>query len=134
MIAGGVGITPFLSIIRHLTASGWQGEIDLLHAVRTPADAIRAEALGELAKSSPRFRIHTFFSEAISPGCTSRIGRITASAIREAIPHVERRRVYLCGPIGMMKAVAEMLQECGVPTEAVLVESFGEPLAGYKDV
>ncbi len=134
LIAGGVGITPFLSIIRHLTAAAWPGAIDLLHAVRSPADAIRAEELERLAREHPRLRIHMFYSEEGLGGSKTGIGRITASAIRDRVPGIATRPVYLCGPTAMMRAVADMLRECGVPTTSLFVESFGEALTSDQDI
>lgn len=134
LIAGGVGVTPFLSMIRQLAAQAWQGEIFLLYAVRTPADVICADELKRLATANPRLQVHMFFSEAGSHDDGKANGRITAAALRTTVPEIATRRVYLCGPVGMMQAVADMLRECGVPTEAVFVESFGAPLAGKGQI
>jgi ferredoxin-NADP reductase len=134
MIAGGVGITPSLSMIRQLAARAWHGQIYLLYAVRTPADVICGGELKRLAATNSNLQIHMFFSEAGSSVDEKDNGRITAAALRKFVPEIATRRVYLCGPTAMMQAVAEMLQECAVPTASVFAESFGAPLIGTAQI
>lgn len=127
LIAGGVGVTPFLSLTRNLIAAGWKGNILLLYAAHTESDIVRAEELWSLAAQHPNFNVHFFFSAArAGPGQPT--GRITANALRDLAPDIEKRRVHICGPVPMMKAVAGMLAECGVPPASIFVESFGPAL------
>lgn len=132
LIAGGVGVTPFLSIIRHLAAVSWGGELSLVYSVRTARDVIRGEELRRLADQRPNFKIHVIHSLEGSEGSDVAPGRITASMLRLLVPDVGIRRAYICGPVAMMKAVTEMLGECGMPQTSIFVESFGEALASSK--
>ncbi len=132
LIAGGVGVTPFLAIIRHLNAIGWQGDVTLLYSVRRANDVVRAEELAALAKAHPNLKVHFFYSEEGPRGSNHPVGRITASALRELMPEVEACRVYVCGPVSMMLAVTELLRGHGVSPASVFVESFGGALASPK--
>lgn len=132
LIAGGVGVTPFPSIIRHLAAIAWKGELSLLYSMRTTKDAIRGEELRRLADQHPNFRVHLLYSLEGPEGSNVVPARITASLLHSLVPDVARRRAYICGPVPMMEALAGMLEDCGVPPAAIFIESFGEALASPK--
>ena len=52
LIAGGIGITPMMSIVRSLTDRGWNGDIYLLFSVRTRADIVFREELAYCSRAS----------------------------------------------------------------------------------
>ena len=57
LIAGGVGITPMMSVIRYLTDIGWHGEIFLLYCCRTTNDFIFREELEQLQERNPNLNV-----------------------------------------------------------------------------
>ncbi len=124
MIAGGVGITPFLAMIPQLLADPQAGRITLVHSIRTPADRIRAEDLNRWAADSDRLRVEWVCTrEGNVGGVTSR--RLTSEILQMHIPDLPHAQVYLCGPDPMMRDVAAMLSALGVRPDAILAESFG---------
>ena len=125
LIAGGVGVTPLMSVIRYLTDRSWPGEIALLFCFRTPADFIFGEELAQLAVRHPNLRLVPVVSGDADVGWTGRTGRITKELIREAVPDVAARLVHLCGPKAMMDATRGFLEELGVPRARIRFEAFG---------
>jgi tetrachlorobenzoquinone reductase len=109
-IAGGIGVTPILSMIRRLKALGrpWK----LHYAARTRAHAAFADTLRELAEGSGELEF-CFDQE---PG-----GRmLDLAAIVRSLP--EGAHVYCCGPTGMLGAFESAV--AGLPPERVHVEYF----------
>jgi phthalate 4,5-dioxygenase reductase subunit len=112
-IAGGIGITPIMSMVRHLMASG-AGKFRLLYCTRTPqATAFREE----LSVPELRGRVKIHHDEG------------TPSRLLDLWPVLEQPRaqhVYCCGPRAMMQAVRDMTGHWQAP--AVHFEAFTEPV------
>ena len=151
LIAGGVGITPVMSILRDLTDRGFPGKIDLLFSVRTPDDLIFAEELRYLGSRYPNFKLHVTVTHPkgvgslLSPGDRESAGvptagagavkasdpsgpflsgRIDAEMVRRVVPDAAGRPAFICGPDAMEAAAREVLLEVGVPASRIMVESF----------
>jgi ferredoxin-NADP reductase/DMSO/TMAO reductase YedYZ heme-binding membrane subunit len=136
LIAGGVGITPLMAIVRYLTDRCWPGQIYLLFAARTEGDLIFAEELSYLEK---RFRnLHvcrTFSRPAASAGPDGKgtRGAISRALLERFVPDVAKGPVYLCGPDGMMTATRALLLELGLPEAQLKTEAFVSAQAGGTD-
>jgi glycine betaine catabolism B len=125
LIAGGVGITPLMSMIRYLTDRCWGGQIYLVLSVRKQADLIFREELGYLQR---RFaNLHVCATLTKEPAGTDWAGErsaIGAELLTRSVPGLKTAPVYLCGPDGMMTAMRALLRELGVPEDAVKTEAF----------
>jgi len=130
LIAGGVGITPMMCVVRHLTDMSWSGDIFLVLGIRSTEEFIFREELEYLQRRWPRLHVAASVS-ARSEGTVwmGLEGPITRATIAQAVPGIERRRVHLCGPPGMMQALRQVLSDLGVPSEQIRTEAFG-PAAG----
>lgn len=130
LIAGGVGITPMMCVVRHLTDMSWSGDIFLVLGIRSTEEFIFREELEYLQRRWPRLHVAASVS-ARSEGTVwmGLEGPITGATIAQAVPGIERRRVHLCGPPGMMQALRQVLSDLGVPSEQIRTEAFG-PAAG----
>jgi len=124
LIAGGVGITPLMSILRHLTARQWKGGIHFVYSAKTPHDIIFRKELEDLQKRFPNLRLHVTLSRAQGTDWAGRHGRITAKFLNEAIPDLAMHPVYICGPASMMEPTIQLLRELGVPKEQIKSEAF----------
>lgn len=114
LVAGGVGITPLMSVLLAAAAAGRRGPIVLLVGCRDELPF--AGELDELAAVLPELRVRVFRT---GPGGSGRIG---ADALR---PYVDgTSRVHLCGPASMMQDVLGHLAELGVPRDIVHTEAF----------
>lgn len=133
LIAGGVGVTPLMSVIRYLTDRSWKGEIYFLFACLSAESIIFREEIEYLAKRYPNLRVTIVLEE---PGDTSRngflTGRVTRKILSESVPEISSRRVQICGPPPMIDAVKQMLRELGVRDENVHTEIFAGKLPASK--
>ena len=124
LIAAGVGITPFMSIMRYLTARAWAGNIYFIYGCRAPADFIFAKPIAALKRRNRKLRIAVTMSKA-GPEWKGPRGHISKELLTETVPDLASRLVHLCGPPTMMEATKALLAELGVPAERMKTEAFG---------
>jgi glycine betaine catabolism B len=130
MLAGGVGITPMMSIVRALTDRCWDGEMYLLFAVRKRNDIIFESELAYLQNRFPNLHVHITLSDDSDAAWEGRRGRITREMIEAAVSDLQRGPVMMCGPDPMMKAMRKLLvEEMKLPDAEVLEEAFVSPPA-----
>jgi predicted ferric reductase len=124
-IAGGVGITPFLSMIRSMHHTGNWRPVTLLYACRTEADLLVREELSAIEESpNARLRLVHVLS---SPGKTwhGLCGHVKGDLIRQHLAaSLETQGFYVCGPPAMVKAVAQVLRQMGIPSHRIHSEKF----------
>ena len=114
-IAGGAGITPFLSIFRHLHTLNKIAGNKLIFANKTKADIIHEQELKDLLGNS---FINILSDEAITG---YEHGMITQDFLKENMGSVDKI-FYVCGPPPMMDAIQGYLTNLGVGENAVVVE------------
>lgn len=130
LIAGGVGITPMMSIVRSLTDRCWPGDIYLLFANRTRADIIFELELAHLQQRFPNLHVlHTLSKEPEGSAWTGARGHITREMIEGFVPDLRRGPILLCGPEPMMAAMRAQLVGLGVPDAEIHQEAFLSPAA-----
>lgn len=136
MIAGGVGITPFLSVLRHFRGIAAKNRMVLFWANKTPADAFAADELEDMTHALPLAVVHVFSRvepehradapapEAPRPGSVQReYGRLTQEIFRRHIRTLDAA-FYLCGPPAMQEAMLAELAKCGVDAAKIQKEAF----------
>jgi ferredoxin-NADP reductase/DMSO/TMAO reductase YedYZ heme-binding membrane subunit len=124
LVAGGVGITPVMSILRDLTDRCWPGKIDLLFSVRSADDIIFKDEL---------LRVHVTITRDAPPDWSGLSGRITGDLLRRTVPDVAARPAFICGPDAMATAARDELLAVGVPAHLINLESFTPAAAVSKD-
>lgn len=123
MIAGGVGITPLLSMLRTLADRGDQRRHRLIVGARTEDRMLLRHSIDEL-----RGRLNLKVIEVVeSPGDQWRgeVGRIDLHLLSRVLPRRARHLDYfLCGPPTMVSGICEDLRDLGVPLRRVHTELF----------
>ncbi len=125
LIAGGVGITPMMSVARYLTDTSWPGEIFFVYSCRAPGDFIFSNQLSALQRANPKVHLVVTMSNPEGTDWKGARGRLTKELLTQAIPALATRRIHLCGPPPMMTATKEILAALGVPGDQVKTELFG---------
>jgi ferredoxin-NADP reductase len=126
-IAGGIGVTPFLSMIRSAINIRLPNELVLFYSLRSLSDAAFREDLDALEMLNPNFHVYYAISDNKIPGSSPRFisGRITPGLMAEKLGDTFGGRSYfLCGPSPFMKAMTGNLQSFGIPIEAIRTEKF----------
>lgn len=124
LVAGGVGITPMMSITRHLTAIDWPGSIHLILAFRTPAEFIFRDEIAALQAHNSNLRVTATMSGVAQEWDGAR-GHIDAVLLAACVPDIARHRAHICGPPPMMQAVRQALIALNVPESQIRTEAFG---------
>lgn len=112
-IAGGIGITPFRSIILQLNHENKPLNIELLYANKTDDFAFRDE-LEEIADKYPSFKINY----AISPQ------HIDQNLIKETVPDFQNKIFYISGPEKMVEDLTEIVKGIGIKEENIKQDFF----------
>ena len=135
LIAGGVGITPLMSILRNLTDHSRKGNIYFINAMRSSEDRIYADEFASLANRFENLMILDYYSQSKpSPVGSSRSerwqnksGYINAADLSAFVPNLHELPIFLCGPDPMMQAVRRAIVSLGVPNEQISTEEFVSP-------
>jgi stearoyl-CoA 9-desaturase NADPH oxidoreductase len=131
-VAGGSGITPIFSLIRSALAEDSDRDIVLLYYARGPEDFAFATALRELAAESPRLVVH-YISEVQGSDVRKRLHvRFSGTQLQALAPDFASRQTYLCGPGGLMNAVAAQWEASGC-ADKLRREVFGVPVVDATD-
>jgi ferredoxin-NADP reductase len=125
-LAGGSGITPFMSIIRDVIRRNLPINIHLLYGTRVPNDVIYGDELAELAAEHDRLSFSLVVSEP-PPDYGGLTGFLGAELIRDLIGDVAGKTFYICGPGIMYAYCLRALDELGVPAHRIRRELYGPP-------
>lgn len=129
LLAGGIGITPFLSIARQAAHDRLPHRIYLFYANYRPEDAAFLDSLAALEKANPRFRLIATMTgmERSSAPWSGETGIIDAAMVRRYIEDLHGPIFYIAGPPEMVEATRRMLVEAKVDEDDLRTEEF----AGY---
>ena len=123
LIAGGIGITPLLCMLRHAIESQPQRPVTLLLSVRTEADIPYRDELRMLASQHPRFRLAIALTAGTSdPRFLS--GRIDGRVVEAVVSNFRASVHMLCGPLPMIDAMKASLESLDVPSSHIHFEKF----------
>lgn len=136
LIAGGVGITPLLSMVNWLAAIKSRREVWLFYGVRNRSDHAMYSHLKTLQRENPNIRVVTFYSEPTAMcrrGIDYHVEGFVSVDVIKAVLKAPYHEFYVCGPPPMMKVVTDGLAAWGVPDQDVMTESFGPASTAAQD-
>ena len=123
LLAGGSGIVPLRSILRHRERIGSRVPARLLYSSRTLADVIYHSELSHYASGA---EVICTLTRQQPPGWTGHAGRVDAKLLGDvAWPAGEAPLAYVCGPTSFVETVAAGLVGLGYPAGRVKTERFG---------
>jgi ferredoxin-NADP reductase len=123
LLAGGVGITPLMSMLRHAVQADPGRPVTLLYSVRTEADVAFRDELAHLARRQPQLRVVVAVTRGSDvPGFFP--GRIDASLLAEVVHDPASALHFVCGPHPMIRDICRLLGALGVPETQVRSEAF----------
>lgn len=123
-LAGGSGITPFMSMLAQFEAEGFRGAVTLLYGNKNCGDVIFDRRLERLLQQHTWLTVHHVYSEPV--GATA--GRILDTAtLGELLDNLETKTFFVCGPRALYQTAWNSLQELGVRRKQIRCEVFGPP-------
>jgi predicted ferric reductase len=114
-IAGGIGVTPFVSWIRSLNG-GFDRSVDFYYAVGDEREAVYLDEIAAAAAAHPSLRPHLVSSD--------RDGLLTPEAVMTDQPAGSDAWIYMCGPPQMMHSFEAGFRRRGVPPGRIRWEQF----------
>jgi len=126
MAAGGIGITPFVSILRDVAARGVARPITLLYSTRRAQDAPYLEELTAMQRRGGGVRVvHTATGqEHGSRAVNGEHGPIDAAMIGHHVADLQAPAWMLAGPPGFVTGLRRTLVDAGVEAAAILLDEF----------
>jgi ferredoxin-NADP reductase len=121
-IAGGIGITPFLSMLRHLNERGFDRQVTLLFSNRDRESTIFLDELSDIALRHPQFRLVATMTQ--DPNWPGEKRKITPQFIQENVPDYPSSVFMMAGPQGMVNAMFEAVSGLGVEISQIMTEEF----------
>lgn len=129
LLAGGIGVTPLLSMLNALIETESQREIWMFLGVRNEKEHMMKEHLETVARKYPNVYLKVFYSapaESDVPNKDYQVkGRVTVENIKPFLPS-NNYIFYICAPPPMIKDLRRDLAEWGVPKKDILFEAFGQ--------
>ncbi|MFF0497863.1 ferric reductase-like transmembrane domain-containing protein [Nocardia aobensis] len=124
LIAGGVGITPMVSILRTMADRGDRRPFLLIYAMRTTADRTFADEITTLTRRLDLTVVPVVQDPA--PGWDGANGFVDRALLQRHLPDRHSRQQYfICGPMPMVTAVEAALAALDIPADRVHTERFG---------
>ena len=126
-LAGGSGITPFLSMAQAIRDGDEDFELILLYGSRNKDSILFFDELAAVAEECPQFKVvHVLSDKGIKAGKGFVKGFITADLIKKYAPQDAPYSVFLCGPQQMYAFVDKELEKLDLERKYIRHEMFGE--------
>ncbi|MBF0461172.1 MAG: 2Fe-2S iron-sulfur cluster binding domain-containing protein [Magnetococcales bacterium] len=127
-VAGGIGITPLLSMLNTHLAQGPTREIWLFYGVRNSTEQVSLAHLKALARQYPHFHLQVCYSKPlpgdIQDSDCQQAGHVDIALLRRTLS-LPLYQFYVCGPRNMMESIIPALDAEGIPEAWIHFESFG---------
>jgi ferredoxin-NADP reductase len=126
--AGGVGVTPMISMLRHAAKAEPGRPVTFLYTVKAEPDVAFRDELAVLARRAPGVRVYVTLSRGEpKPGFLT--GRMDAQKIARYVPDPAKAIHLICGPAPMIESLREGLASLGVPADRIRFEAFEAAVA-----
>lgn len=123
LIAGGVGIAPFMCMIRDATARRSAQQIFLFYGNQTKENAAFLSELTEIERVNPYFKFIPVLAEP-DEQWEGESGFITDTLVKKYVSDLDGPLYYICGSPAMVTALQETLAEMGINEDRIMVEDF----------
>lgn len=125
-LSGGIGITPFLSIVRQAAHDQDPHHLYLFYSNRRPEDAAFLDLLAETAKENPNFHLVATMTDMDKSHreWKGETGFINKDMLKKYLPTLQGPIYYLAGPPGMVTAMRGILTEAGADEDDIRTEEF----------
>jgi ferredoxin-NADP reductase len=128
LIAGGIGITPMMSMLRWCAQHQPERVVHLYYGVRNSAEHAYKAVLEDMARTLPQLRLHVVNSKPLAEDTPDadyqHPGRVDLALLKQTLPHGVHA-FYICGPAALMESLVPELLQWGVARTDIHFEAFG---------
>ncbi|HSW79976.1 MAG TPA: RnfABCDGE type electron transport complex subunit D [Candidatus Saccharimonadales bacterium] len=124
-IAGGIGVTPYRSMIKYLLDTNEKRPVTLLYSANTAEDIAYMDVF-EQARNILGINVNYTLTRqgAQLPDSRFKAGAITPELIRSTVPDYQNATFYVSGPHGMVVAIEKALRQSGIPLHHIKTDFF----------
>lgn len=122
-LAGGSGITPFMSMIREVLDTNLDRELVLIYGCSSAKNALFHEELEHYSQLHPNFKYYLVISN-LDDDSHFEKGFITSELISRLVPNYHEFTCYICGPQVMNSFCVQELEKLNVPAKKIRREMF----------
>jgi ferredoxin-NADP reductase len=124
-IAGGIGVTPFRSMIKYLIDTKQKRDIVLFYSNKEVGDVVYTDVFEEAAEKNGLKTVYTLTDRGqVPPNWQGQIGMVNEQMIKAHVPDYKDRLFYISGPRGMITAFEDVLAEMGISRSQIKVDFF----------
>ena len=123
-IAGGIGMTPYMSMFRHLAATSQRRDVFLIYAAANPLDFAYQEELDSIKNSIGLRVLYLPTGLTELTGWEGLSGYVTDALIKKEIPDYKEREWYLSGPNTLVEDYSWVIRKAGVPRKNIKKDYF----------
>ena len=122
-IAGGIGVTPFRSMIKYMIDTKEKRSVTLFYSVKSPEE-IAYRDIFEQAEKEFDFKVVYIVSENSALDWSGETGYITQEMLKKYVPDYTNRDFYMSGPGAMVDAYKKMVREMGINNKHIHTDYF----------
>jgi ferredoxin-NADP reductase len=124
-IAGGTGVAPFMSMLRHMKVVNSDTDVIMLYSVKFPTEIIKKDELDALAQQLKLMTVVTVTRPTEGDGWAAQTGHVDSPMVQKYAPDLSERMCYICGPLTFVKAAKDALAALNVPPTRISADVWG---------
>jgi ferredoxin-NADP reductase len=125
-LAGGIGITPFRSMIKYKIDKKLKTPIHLIYSNSVPEEITFKDELKKWSKQDSTFKLSMTVTKPKESKIkwTGLTGRVDAEMIKKLVKDIDKKTFWLCGPPAMVFAMERLLENMGIIQDKIISEKF----------
>jgi len=124
MIAGGIGVTPFYSVIKDRLQNKQSGKMTLFYSNKTSVETAFAQELNKISTENTDFKVVHNLTQEKPNDETRELGRLSINSVKKHLGDLKNKQYYLCGSIQFVNDIWKMLKEVGVEESVIFTEAM----------
>lgn len=125
LIAGGIGITPFYSVIKNIISLGKKTKVTLFYSNQNIKDITFFDELNNISKNNPQINIvHCLTQEKTKHYFIKEYARIDKNILKKHLVSFENKNYFICGSIDFVNNMWKLVKDEGVHELNIFTESF----------
>lgn len=124
LIAGGIGITPFLHFINSLKNKKLNHEVILFYGVKTVDDLAFKDDIDDVQRVNSKFKVVYVLSDVREKVLGFESGFVSEELVKKYLVSLNKRKYFVCGPPLMLSSVEKFLKKNGIDVDSIFSEKF----------
>lgn len=124
-VAGGVGVAPFIGMLRYIAERKMDGRFVLFYSTKTRDSVLYMDELAELARKNPNIKVVMTLTRETPRSWKGECGRLDREMIRKHLGEAKDYHWWICGPVEMVNSIKNCLAGLGKDVKDIRMEGWG---------